>query len=203
VSMIPPASKRRKLNEIPSKDGKSNDTQDDKQEDSEFLIGEYKSDDEAAAGSDDSDDDAIEKDKSKKTKKKLAVYLGGDLREDPDKVEEEEQTILRVRKIFYCSRTHSQLSQFAEEVKRSFWGKDIRMITLGSRKTLCINPKVSSLPTQNQINDKCLDMVQSGDKKPADVDPDSSTFQSRPPSITFPVSLFILKSSRVHRSVSI
>lgn len=36
--------------------------------------------------------------------------------------------------IYYCSRTHSQLAQFVHEVQRSPFGKDTRLVSLGSRQ---------------------------------------------------------------------
>uniref|UniRef100_A0A8C3JU74 Helicase ATP-binding domain-containing protein n=1 Tax=Calidris pygmaea TaxID=425635 RepID=A0A8C3JU74_9CHAR len=51
------------------------------------------------------------------------------LEEDDDDLEEE-----HVTKIYYCSRTHSQLSQFVREVQKSPFGKDTRLVSLGSRQ---------------------------------------------------------------------
>lgn len=36
--------------------------------------------------------------------------------------------------IYYCSRTHSQLAQFVHEVQKSPFGKDTRLVSLGSRQ---------------------------------------------------------------------
>ncbi|EPS26579.1 hypothetical protein PDE_01516 [Penicillium oxalicum 114-2] len=91
-------------------------------------------------------------------------------------------------KIFYCSRTHSQLSQFAGELRRVAFPSSIppetegqgtedelsrleeavKHLSLGSRKNLCINPKVRALENSTAINERCLDLQQSGvaaDKK--------------------------------------
>ncbi|KAJ6153802.1 Helicase-like DEXD box c2 type [Penicillium chermesinum] len=72
-------------------------------------------------------------------------------------------------KIFFCSRTHSQLSQFAGELRRvQFPSKRIKHLSLGSRKNLCINPKVRALENSTAINERCLDLQQPGvaqDKK--------------------------------------
>ncbi len=91
-------------------------------------------------------------------------------------------------KIFYCSRTHSQLSQFINELRRvklppsvpegedhvgsghdamKEIQEDIKHLTLGSRKNLCINPKVSKLGNATAINEKCLELQQPG--TPADL----------------------------------
>jgi len=34
----------------------------------------------------------------------------------------------------------------------------MKCVSLGSRKNLCVNPKVRNLSSLNRINDKCLDM---------------------------------------------
>ncbi|KAL2009243.1 hypothetical protein VTN00DRAFT_7437 [Thermoascus crustaceus] len=89
-------------------------------------------------------------------------------------------------KIFYCSRTHSQLTQFAHELRRVTLppslpddllkpnepersaGEDtgleerVKHLCLGSRKNLCINPKVSALGNATAINERCLDLQQPG-----------------------------------------
>jgi chromosome transmission fidelity protein 1 len=85
-------------------------------------------------------------------------------------------------KIFFCSRTHSQLSQFVGELQRVHLpaglppGKPIgdrdqdlteeateaiKQITLGSRKNLCINSKVNKLASQTAINERCMELQQS------------------------------------------
>ena len=37
-------------------------------------------------------------------------------------------------KIYYCSRTHSQLAQFVKEIQKSPYGDTIQVVTLGSRQ---------------------------------------------------------------------
>ncbi|XP_069759331.1 ATP-dependent DNA helicase DDX11 isoform X3 [Narcine bancroftii] len=72
---------------------------------------------------------------------------------DEDDLEEE-----HVTKIYYCSRTHSQLAQFIHEVKKSPFGKEIRLVALGSRQNLCVNEEVRCLKSVQLINDRCLEM---------------------------------------------
>ncbi|XP_007892840.1 ATP-dependent DNA helicase DDX11 [Callorhinchus milii] len=97
-------------------------------EEESFILAEYESDDE------------------KKPK-------DSGLSDDDDDVEEE-----YVTKIYYCSRTHSQLAQFVHEVQKSPFGKEIRMVSLGSRQNLCVNDEVRHLKSAQQINDRCLEM---------------------------------------------
>ena len=60
--------------------------------------------------------------------------------------------------IFYCSRTHSQLTQFVREVQKSPFSDSTRVVSLGSRQNLCINEDVKSLKNINRINDRCLEL---------------------------------------------
>jgi chromosome transmission fidelity protein 1 len=68
-----------------------------------------------------------------------------------------------VRKIVYASRTHSQLSQFIAELKRTSWGNTVRVVALGGRKALCGNHDVRN-KNEMQINDACLDLQKSKSK---------------------------------------
>ncbi|TDH64939.1 hypothetical protein CCR75_001550 [Bremia lactucae] len=70
-----------------------------------------------------------------------------------------------VMKIIYCSRTHSQISQFVREIRKTKFANHIRVVSLGSRKNLCTNPKVSKLESDVRMTDKCLDMMQSSKTK--------------------------------------
>ncbi len=82
-------------------------------------------------------------------------------------------------KIYFCSRTHSQLTQFVQELRRVdlpevSWAKEkdaskkrdledkvvVKHLPLGSRKNLCINPKVSRLGSAPAINERCLKLQQ-------------------------------------------
>ncbi|XP_078684153.1 ATP-dependent DNA helicase DDX11-like isoform X1 [Branchiostoma floridae x Branchiostoma belcheri] len=71
---------------------------------------------------------------------------------------EDDQEEVHITKIYYCSRTHSQLAQFVREVQKSPFGKDVRVVSLGSRQNLCINDSVRKLGSAHLINDRCLEM---------------------------------------------
>ncbi|NXM02989.1 DDX11 helicase, partial [Tyrannus savana] len=85
------------------------------------------------------------------------------LEEDDDDLEEE-----HVTKIYYCSRTHSQLSQFVHEVQKSPFGKDTRLVSLGSRQNLCVNEEVRHLGALQLINDRCMEMQKNKHEKKSD-----------------------------------
>ena len=82
-------------------------------------------------------------------------------------------------KVYFCSRTHSQLAQFVQELRRInlpevSWAAEkdvsqkgnpedvvvVKHLSLGSRKNLCINPKVSRLGSAPAINERCLELQQ-------------------------------------------
>ncbi|NWS97396.1 DDX11 helicase, partial [Mionectes macconnelli] len=83
--------------------------------------------------------------------------------DDDDDLEEE-----HVMKIYYCSRTHSQLSQFVREVQKSPFGKDTRLVSLGSRQNLCVNEEVRRLGALQLINDRCMEMQKNKHEKKSD-----------------------------------
>ncbi|XP_065538161.1 ATP-dependent DNA helicase DDX11 isoform X1 [Lathamus discolor] len=85
------------------------------------------------------------------------------LEEDDDDLEEE-----HVTKIYYCSRTHSQLSQFVREVQKSPFSKDTRLVSLGSRQNLCVNEDVRRLGALQLINDRCMEMQKNKHEKKSD-----------------------------------
>jgi DEAD_2 len=66
-----------------------------------------------------------------------------------------------VRKIIYAARTHSQLSQFCGELKRTAWGDKTRVVALGSRKLLCGNSILQKKhSTEASLTEACLDLKQ-------------------------------------------
>lgn len=93
----------------------------------------------------------------------LDILKGPNKANDDDKVDESRPRIL------FCSRTHSQLSQFVNELKKIEVPSGIsqsgdqevtKHVSLGSRKNLCINPKVLRLSSTIAINERCLELQQ-------------------------------------------
>ncbi|KZC13018.1 ATP-dependent RNA helicase CHL1, partial [Dufourea novaeangliae] len=77
---------------------------------------------------------------------------------DNSEGEEEEEEIYENTKIFFCSRTHSQLSQFIGELKKSPYSKLVSVITLASRQNYCINTNIRRLKHLNLMNEHCLQL---------------------------------------------
>ncbi|GAB7341074.1 hypothetical protein MBLNU457_7392t1 [Dothideomycetes sp. NU457] len=160
-----PDRKRRKL------DKHASDQVDDEER---FVLDDYDSDD--GAKSKRKQDDKL--DLSAETRA-MMQKLGMVLENKTEQGEIEDEL-----KIFVCSRTHSQLSQMVGELRRikipsSFplddatgeTGQDypieeIKQLSLGSRRNLCIHEKVSKLSNQTAINERCLELQDS--KTPAD-----------------------------------
>ncbi|KAG6041510.1 hypothetical protein E4U41_003813 [Claviceps citrina] len=98
--------------------------------------------------------------------------LGG-----PRKKEDAEEVLEEEIKIYYTSRTHSQLSQFIAELRRPVFpaslpqsfaddgsepaAEPVKLVPLSSRQRLCINPSVSRLGSIQAINDRCSELQQS------------------------------------------
>lgn len=60
--------------------------------------------------------------------------------------------------ILFCSRTHSQLAQVVNELKKTVYGKSVRVVSLASRQQYCINESVRALKTNALINERCLEL---------------------------------------------
>ncbi|GMH95828.1 hypothetical protein TrST_g12226 [Triparma strigata] len=62
-------------------------------------------------------------------------------------------------KLFYIARTHSQLSQFTSELKRTRWSS-VGVTHLGSRKSLCCNRSINSPNlSEERVTEKCMDLL--------------------------------------------
>lgn len=97
----------------------------------------------------------------------------------PSAALDEERSNADKTKIIYCSRTHSQLTQFVQELQRVSPpsglvsnvedeendpqpSEAVKHLPLGSRKNLCINEKVARLSSTAAINERCLELQKTG-----------------------------------------
>lgn len=167
-------------------------------EEDDFLVEEYHSDDEfkAALSSESDDDSTDDREQDKGKAKDRNVDLSARLLLDGRNLDgsafnksngrenswtiranddsNDELTVAGVtpgsgfRKIIYAARTHSQLSQFIGELRRTHWGSNVKVVALGSRNLLCVNEDVlySSIEAKSrkhrrseaEITEMCLDM---------------------------------------------
>ncbi|KAL6431362.1 hypothetical protein ACFW04_007181 [Cataglyphis niger] len=95
--------------------------------------------------------------------------------------EDTKEPLFKNTKIFFCSRTHSQLTQFVHELKRSPYSQDISVVPLSSRyfhnhltflyiisslliflytfrQNYCINKSIKRLKHVSLINEICLQL---------------------------------------------
>jgi chromosome transmission fidelity protein 1 len=73
----------------------------------------------------------------------------------------EEEDVCERQKIIIASRTHSQLAQLVSELKKTAYVGDAKVISLGSRRQMCINKDVQRLRSVQRMNDKCKDLLKS------------------------------------------
>ncbi|KAI9209497.1 Asp-Glu-Ala-Asp/His box polypeptide 11 [Polychytrium aggregatum] len=117
-------------------------------EEDEFLLANYDSDEELGTS-----------DAAARVKKLQKEYnkIFGEPNPPSDGVEDGDEDDDDI-KIYYCSRTHSQLSQFVKELQKTGYSTSVRSISLGSRKNMCIHSRVSQIKSLGQMNDSCLDL---------------------------------------------
>lgn len=117
--------------------------EEEEEEEVDFCLGDYRSDD------DDDDEGSI---RTKSQKDEDEEGEGGKNSDDEDFDE---------LKVLYSSRTHSQLSQFIGEFKRTRWSEDLTMVCLASRKQLCVNEAVNVAGrSAATITERCLDLIE-------------------------------------------
>ncbi|KAF9690009.1 hypothetical protein SADUNF_Sadunf01G0151400 [Salix dunnii] len=113
--------------------------------DDEFLLEEYESEEEGALGGG----------KSKRKAGGISISSSSDEEGEEDGSDDEEK---KAFKIYFCSRTHSQLSQFIKELRKTLFANEINVVCLGSRKNFCINEEVLKLGSSVRVNERCLEL---------------------------------------------
>ena len=63
-----------------------------------------------------------------------------------------------VPRLYLCSRTHSQLAQSVGEFKRTPLAAEVDVVSLGSRKALCVNEAVRKLGSAGRMAERCLEL---------------------------------------------
>jgi chromosome transmission fidelity protein 1 len=161
--------REKSANEEPFAKRRKQNPDDANEDEDQFLLDDYNSDDETSSSRNQPNQFSSE---TTKLMQKLGMLpTNGNENENMEEADE--------LKIYFCSRTHSQLSQFIGELKRVKLPpglppeqdgdgavEALKHLTLGSRKNLCINPRVAKLPTQTTVNERCIELQQSS--TPAD-----------------------------------
>ncbi|KAI8987718.1 helicase C-terminal domain-containing protein [Mycotypha africana] len=135
----------------------------------EFLLDDYDSDQEDTSSSGSRKPKAeVDSNLSKEVQAllaKLETKSKPTVAYDKDENNDENIELENETKIFYASRTHSQLSQFVHEVRKTVYASDVFEVSLASRNHLCINEEVRQLGNVQKINEACLDLQKKASKK--------------------------------------
>lgn len=65
------------------------------------------------------------------------------------------------------------------ELKKTIYGKSIRVVSLGSRQQYCINPSVRALKSNSLINERCLEIKTKSNSKATKSDDDGRSAKKR------------------------
>ncbi|TNN13055.1 Fanconi anemia group J protein, partial [Schistosoma japonicum] len=86
--------------------------------------------------------------------------VGKEIDDDTENIlsSDDNKSIPESPKIYYCTRTHRQISQVIKELRKTKY-KNMKMSILSSRKHTCINPDISSTPN---VTDACHNLLSSG-----------------------------------------
>ena len=101
----------------------------------------------------------------KKRKKDVTIQDGEDLADiHPVMNSPEDGTMRDIRpRIFFCSRTHSQISQLIREIRKTHFAESLNMVTLSSRRQTCINNSIIDFGETDAatVDDGCRKLVES------------------------------------------
>ena len=126
--------------------------------DDDFCVADYRSDHDAQGDSNDSDNEGMDTAMSPASHLLDGAALDGSSVVHGKRALGDVQPGSGSRKIVYAARTHSQLSQFVNELRRTGFS-GIRVVALGGRKVLCGNSDVNRPGRSEQaVNDACLDL---------------------------------------------
>lgn len=106
-------------------------------------------------------------------------FLLADVESESEDDTPDEDDEYKPLQVFFCSRTHSQLSQVVGEVKSTIYKKELRSVSLGSRQNYCINKEVKKLHNNNAINERCLELQKSKSSKSTKKDEDQKITKQR------------------------
>lgn len=62
-----------------------------------------------------------------------------------------------VPQLIFASRTHSQLTQFVGELRKTAFA-DARVVVLAGRSVMCVNPAVRGLGHESRVSERCQEL---------------------------------------------
>ncbi|TNV83211.1 hypothetical protein FGO68_gene2312 [Halteria grandinella] len=62
--------------------------------------------------------------------------------------------------IIFCTRTHSQMSQIVNEIKRTQFSAEVSVVPIVSRKGLCVHENMKDIPYVSLLNERCQDLCE-------------------------------------------
>jgi len=65
--------------------------------------------------------------------------------------ENELKKIQKLPQIFFCTRTHKQITNIIKEFRKTSYSKNVKMTILASRQHTCIHPQVSRMSNKNEL----------------------------------------------------
>lgn len=65
------------------------------------------------------------------------------------------------KQVIFCTRTHTQISQLINEIKKVEKFRDLVVVPLIGRRGLCVHEKVMKAQNMSSLNDRCLDQCES------------------------------------------
>ncbi|KAK9843489.1 hypothetical protein WJX81_005623 [Elliptochloris bilobata] len=116
-------------------------------EDAAFLLDAWDSDGEGAGA-------------KRRPHRLPASDSSGSESEGPEDAPPDPANVPARRQVFFCSRTHSQLTQFVGELRRTRFAESLSVAAVASRQAMCVNEAVRRLGSAARIAEKCLDLQQ-------------------------------------------
>ena len=62
--------------------------------------------------------------------------------------------------MIFCTRTHSQISQIVNEIKRTKFSDEVTVVPIVSRKGLCVHENLKDVASLSLINERCQDLTE-------------------------------------------
>ena len=99
-------------------------------------------------------------DEDQKLKKLKAISMKAENLKHGKKYFDHDKINQKEKQVIFCTRTHSQISQLINEIKKVKKFEDLVVAPLISRKGLCVNDKFKNVENVTVLNEKCQDLCE-------------------------------------------